>query len=90
MPIAATRALLHAALSGALDQVEYRLDPIFGFEVPVDVPGVDANLLEPRSTWREPEAYDEKARDLARMFSENVGKFAASAGEEVARAGPLV
>src|SRR3712207_3486605 len=51
MPIAATRALLHAALSGALDDVEYRTDPLFGFAVPVDVPGVDARLLEPRSTW---------------------------------------
>jgi phosphoenolpyruvate carboxykinase (ATP) len=88
MPIAATRALLHVALSGALDHVEYRLDPIFGFEVPVDVPGVDAKLLEPRSTWREPEAYDEKASDLARMFRENFAKFADSAGEHVARAGP--
>jgi phosphoenolpyruvate carboxykinase (ATP) len=88
MPIAATRALLHVALSGALDHVEYRLDPIFGFEVPVDVPGVDAKLLEPRSTWREPEAYDEKASDLARMFRENFAKFADSAGEDVARAGP--
>ena len=52
MPIAATRALLHAALSGELDGVEYRTDAVFGFEVPVEVPGVDATLLDPRSTWQ--------------------------------------
>ena len=54
MPIQATRALLHAALSGRLDGVEYRTDPVFGFEVPVAVPGVDPALLDPRSTWHDP------------------------------------
>ena len=54
MPIAATRALLHAALSGGLDGAEYRTDPVFGFQVPVAVPGVDSALLDPRSTWRDP------------------------------------
>ena len=61
MPIQATRALLHAALSGQLDGVEYRTDELFGFEVPVSVPGVDPALLDPRSTWRDPAAYDAKA-----------------------------
>jgi phosphoenolpyruvate carboxykinase (ATP) len=88
MPIAATRALLGAALSGELDGVDYREDPIFGFEVPVEVPGVDASLLDPRSTWRDPDAYDEKARYLAAKFRENFGKF--EADEDVAQAGPRV
>ena len=61
MPIKATRALLHAALSGELDGVEYRIDPVFGFEVPVEVPGVDGALLDPRSTWRDPERVRRKA-----------------------------
>src|SRR5205085_8061418 len=52
MPIQATPALLAAALSGELDEGEYRTDPVFGFEVPVEVPGVEAKLLDPRSTWR--------------------------------------
>ena len=90
MPIAATRALLHAALSGELDGVEYREDPVFGFEVPVEVPGVERALLDPRSTWRDSEAYDRKARALAAMFRDNFGKFAADAGESVAAAGPRV
>ena len=71
MPIKATRALLRAALAGELDGVEYRTDDVFGFEVPVDVPGVDSKLLDPRGTWRDPEAYDAKARELAQMFREN-------------------
>ena len=88
MPIEATRALLHAALSGALDGVEYRTDETFGFEVPTSVPGVDANLLDPRSTWADPEAYDRKARDLARMFRDNFARFTEAAGADVAAAGP--
>src|SRR5918998_907558 len=88
MPIKATRAMLKAALSGELDAVEYREDPIFGFEVPVDVPGVDQRLLDPRSTWRDPEAYDRKARELARMFRDNFEQFADEAGEAVADSGP--
>ena len=87
MPIRATRTLLHAALSGALDGVEYRTDPVFGFEVPVEVPGVDPTLLDPRSTWTDPEAYDRKAAELAGMFRENFEKFTTD-GSTLASAGP--
>src|SRR3954454_10930249 len=89
-PIQATRGLLHAALSGRLDSVEFRIDETFGFQVPRRVPGVDPSLLDPRSTWRDPEAYDRKARELAQMFRVNFAKFAADAGEAVANAGPRV
>jgi len=89
MPIRATRALLAAALSGALATVEHRVDPVFGFEVPVAVPGVDTALLDPRSTWADPEAYDRKARELATMFRDNFeSKFAAHVEAAVAAAGP--
>src|SRR5205814_8408048 len=60
MPIGATRTMLRAALSGELDKAAFRGDEVFGFEVPVEVPGVEAKLLDPRSTWSEPEAYDRK------------------------------
>ncbi len=88
MPIAAARALLHAALSGRLDHEEYRADPVFGFDVPVHVPGVEAGLLDPRSTWRDPERYDRKARELAQLFRDNFARF--DADEAVAAAGPRV
>ncbi|MEI8105864.1 MAG: phosphoenolpyruvate carboxykinase (ATP) [Actinomycetes bacterium] len=89
MPIQATRALLHAALDGKLDDVEYRTDPIFGFEVPVSVPGVDRTLLDPRGTWRDPAAYDATALELARMFEENFEKFP-DVDPEVRAGGPKV
>jgi phosphoenolpyruvate carboxykinase (ATP) len=89
MPIQATRALLHAALSSDLEELEFRRDDVFGFEVPRSVPGVDATLLDPRSTWRDPDAYDRKARELAEMFRANFDKFA-DVDPAVAAAGPQV
>jgi phosphoenolpyruvate carboxykinase (ATP) len=86
MPIAATRALLRAAISGELDDAAYRTDELFGFEVPVEVPDVDSSLLDPRSTWADPEAYDAKARELADMFRENFSKF--DAGDNIVAGGP--
>jgi phosphoenolpyruvate carboxykinase (ATP) len=87
MPIKATRRLLNAAMSGELDGVEYRIDPVFGIEVPVEVHGVDSGLLDPRSTWSDPEAYDAKARELAQMFVDNFVRFP-DVAPGVAAAGP--
>jgi phosphoenolpyruvate carboxykinase (ATP) len=89
MPIRETRALLAAALSGALAGVEFRVDPVFGFEVPVAVPGVDTALLDPRSTWADAAAYDVRAFELASMFRENFEqRFAVDVDPAVAAAGP--
>jgi len=87
MPIAATRALLDAALSGELAGVEFRTDPVFGFAVPVSVPGVPVSLLNPRLTWSDPTAYDAKAMDLARMFRRNFERFD-DVSPSIAAAGP--
>jgi phosphoenolpyruvate carboxykinase (ATP) len=89
MPIAATRALLRAALSGELGNVQYRTDELFGFEVPVEVPGVDTKLLNPRSTWADAAEYDKKALELAEMFRDNLEKFE-DVGPEIAAAAPNV
>jgi phosphoenolpyruvate carboxykinase (ATP) len=80
--------MLRAALSGELDGAEFRTDEVFGFQVPVHVPGVTAKLLDPRSTWRNPEEYDRKARELASMFVENFEKRFGDVGESVRAAGP--
>ncbi len=88
MPIEATRTMLHAALAGELDDVESRVDPTFGFRVPLAVPGVDAALLDPRSTWADPARYDEKARELARLFVENFTRRFEDVDEDVRTAGP--
>src|SRR4051794_17056981 len=67
--------MVHAALSGALDEIETYTDPIFGLHVPTHIPGVPDAILHPRKTWRNPNAYDTKARDLAARFVENFEKF---------------
>ncbi|MGZ4290996.1 MAG: phosphoenolpyruvate carboxykinase (ATP) [Gaiellaceae bacterium] len=90
MPIQATRTMLRAALSGELDDAAFRTDDLFGFEVPVHVPGVDESLLDPRSTWRHPEQYDVKARELAELFAENFSRRFADVGESIRAAGPRI
>ncbi len=75
MPIDHTRAMLHAALEGKLDGVETVQDPIFGLHVPVRVPGVPDEVLQPRRTWADREAYDRQAHKLAEMFRRNFLKF---------------
>ena len=77
--IASTRRLLSAALDGELDDVEMRTDELFGFEVPVTVPGIDARLLTPRLTWADAAAYDHQALHLAGLFRANFEKFGAAA-----------
>ncbi|RPI95649.1 MAG: phosphoenolpyruvate carboxykinase (ATP), partial [Chloroflexi bacterium] len=85
--IAHTRALLTAALSGALADVTFRPDPLFKVLVPDAVPGAPAELLHPRDAWPDPAAYDEQARSLAAMFAENFRRYEAAA-PELAAAGP--
>lgn len=88
MKIAHTRAMVRAALSGSLARIATRPDPFFGVHVPVECPDVPAEVLQPRNTWKNPEAYDEKARHLARLFSENFEQFASGVSDEVRASGP--
>ena len=90
MPINATRTMLRAALSGELDDVEFRTDELFGFEVPLHVRGVDDSLLDPRVTWSDPVRYDAKARELAEMFAENFSKRFSDVDASIRAAGPNV
>ena len=82
-----TRTLLRAALDGSLLDVATRTDPVFGFEVPTEVTDVPAELLTPRNTWANPEAYDTQAQKLAAMFRKNFVKFEEQVSEEVHQAG---
>ncbi len=88
MKIAHTRAMISAALSGALDKVAYRTDAVFNIAVPVECPGVPTAVLDPRSTWSDAAAYDAQARKLATMFVENFKTFADAVTPEVLAAGP--
>jgi phosphoenolpyruvate carboxykinase (ATP) len=90
MKIAYTRAMIGAALSGALDQVAYDRDPVFNIEVPSECPGVPAEVLKPRNTWPSPADYDTQAAKLARMFVENFKTFEGDVTAAVKEAGPRV
>ena len=90
MKIAHTRAMISAALAGALDNAEYDRDAIFNLDVPRSCPGVPPEVLKPRSTWKRQTDYDEQAHRLARMFAENFKTFEDDAAPEVKAAGPGV
>ncbi len=83
MSIAYTRAIVSAVLNGALAQVETRTDPVFGFQVPLHCPGVPDEVLVPRNTWTDKEAYDAMARDLVERFRANFATFAHEVTDEV-------
>src|SRR5918994_1249838 len=86
--IAATRQMVSSVIGGKLDDAETRRDPFFGLNVPVEVPGVDGSVLDPRGTWDDGDAYDEQARKLADLFRENFLRFESQVSEEVRYAGP--
>jgi phosphoenolpyruvate carboxykinase (ATP) len=88
MSIQYTRAMISAALDGSLSQIETRPDPIFGVGVPISSPGVPAEVLWPRNTWEDKEAYDAAARSLAERFKANFEKFSDQVTDEVRAAGP--
>jgi phosphoenolpyruvate carboxykinase (ATP) len=88
MKLLYTRSMLRAALSGKLDNAEYRTDPNFGFLVPTAVSDVPANLLNPRETWPDAAAYDAQAHKLAQMFRTNFEHHAAFVPGAVKDAGP--
>ena len=90
MPIKATRALLNAALNGSLSGVEMRRDPIFGFQVPLKLDGVDDKILNPRDTWADKEAYDKQANALVQMFIDNFEKFENHVDPDVRDAAPAM
>lgn len=85
-----TRALLNAALEGKLNNVEYKKDPIFGFEVPMICPNVPDEVLDPSSSWHDRKEYDRRYKDLAMRFIQNFGKFTDGTPREVVEAGPKV
>ena len=88
MKIQYTRAMLNAALTGRLDDVEYVKDPYFNLNVPVSCEGVPAEVLNPRVTWEDKNAYDETAKKLANMFIDNFKEYEEGTAKEIIVAGP--
>ncbi|HTQ26825.1 MAG TPA: phosphoenolpyruvate carboxykinase (ATP) [Puia sp.] len=86
--LSATRAMITAALSGQLDRVDFQNHPVFGVAMPASCPGVEPELLNPRNTWADKQAYDEKASYLASLFINNFEKYKSGVSEEILAAGP--
>lgn len=90
MSLKYTRAMITAALNGELDNVEYTTHANFGVSMPTSVPGVPAEVLDPRNTWAYKEAYDRKANDLATRFNDNFKKYADQSSDAIKSAAPKV
>jgi len=80
--------MIRAVLNNTLNDVPTTKDPVFGLSVPQSCPDVPAEILQPRNTWQDKEAYDNQAQKLAKMFAANFRDFANQVSEEVRAAGP--
>jgi len=90
MSLKYTRAMITAAMNGELNNVEFTAHPVFGVLVPQSCPNVPVEILNPRDTWSDKEAYDKKANELAGLFVKNFAKYADQANEEIRSAAPKV
>ena len=88
MKLKYTRAMVEAAISGALNGVEYERDPFFGVDVPKTCPNVPDEILNPKNLWKDKDAYERSARLLAREFVENMEEKEPDLPEEIKAAGP--
>jgi phosphoenolpyruvate carboxykinase (ATP) len=80
--------MIRAILNGSLANIETRPDPVFGVGVPTSCPGVPADVLTPRNTWADAEAYDRKAKELARRFNDNFKKYESGVSAAVRAVAP--
>jgi phosphoenolpyruvate carboxykinase (ATP) len=87
MALPHTRAMIHAALSGELDDIPTYSDPHFGLSIPQSCPSVPDEVLNPRNTWQDQQAYDEQARKLKLRFEENFAQFEKDVSAQVLEAG---
>lgn len=85
-----TRALITAALNGELEKVKFETLPVFNLHMPTLCSGVSAEILNPRNTWKDKEAYDTKANDLAKSFVKNFQQYSSAANDEILAAAPKI
>jgi len=89
VPIKETRAIIDAIFDGSIDKAECETMPIFNLQVPKEIPGVNAEILHPRNTWKDKQAYDSTALKLAQMFQDHFKNFTDNdAGKALVAAGP--
>jgi len=90
MKLKYTRAMIESALEGKLEEVAYTKHPIFGLEMPLECDNVPSEILNPRQTWADKDAYDAKAMELANSFKKNFTKFEENANQEILSGGPVI
>ncbi len=88
MKLTVTRSIVDAVHNGSLANQPTQRDPVFGFDVVTQCPGVSPEILIPRNTWSDAAEYDATARKLAGLFSNNFKQYDANASQEVKAAGP--
>jgi phosphoenolpyruvate carboxykinase (ATP) len=88
MKLSYTRAMITAALNGSLEKVKFETLPVFDLAIPTSCPNVPTEILNPRNTWKDKDAYDAKSNDLANSFVKNFEQYANSESAEVMKAAP--
>ncbi|WP_240468772.1 phosphoenolpyruvate carboxykinase (ATP) [Gracilibacillus sp. YIM 98692] len=87
--LAYTRAMVRAAINGDLENVAYQQESLFGLFIPEAIAGIPTEILNPRHTWKNLKAYDNKARELAERFRENFKRFS-NVTQDIQQAGPKI
>jgi phosphoenolpyruvate carboxykinase (ATP) len=90
MKLSNTRSMITATLNGDLNKVAFTKHPIFGMMIPEHCPYVVSDILNPRNTWADKDAYDTTAAKLANMFVDNFEKYADFADEEIIKGSPVL
>jgi phosphoenolpyruvate carboxykinase (ATP) len=85
-----TRVMISAALEGKLDNIIYKPHPVFGMLIPTQCEGVPSEMLDPKNTWLDKQAYDAMAKNLAQQFIENFKKYTNRVSQEILSAAPMV
>ena len=88
MKLSFTRAMITAALNGELNNVTFEQHPVFGYQMPTACPNVPTEILNPRNTWADKDAYDAQANKLAAMFVKNFEQYASGVSQEILDAAP--
>jgi phosphoenolpyruvate carboxykinase (ATP) len=83
-----TRSMITAILNGELKDIDYTTHKVFGLNMPNSCPNVPSEILSPRNTWEDKNAYDDKANELADAFNKNFAQFADNANSEILDAAP--
>ncbi|UCS92980.1 phosphoenolpyruvate carboxykinase (ATP) [Echinicola marina] len=90
MKLKYTRSMITSALEGTLDNVDFKNHSIFGISIPQSCPNVPSEILNPRDTWEDQQAYDQKARELAKAFQNNFEQYLDYASDEIVSGAPIV